>query len=42
MREELIAMVSEPVYDRLYAYMNQRASQPSGTRLPHPVLRTKS
>jgi hypothetical protein len=42
MREELIAMVSEPVYDRLRAYMDQRATQPSGTRLPHPVLRDKS
>jgi hypothetical protein len=42
MREELVAMVSEPVYDRLYAYMNQRAAQPKGTRLAHPVVRKKA
>ncbi len=42
MREELIAMVSEPVYLRLYAYLDQRASQPKATRLAHPVVRKKA
>ena len=42
MQEELIAMVSQPVYDRLLAYMDQRATQPKATRLAHPVLRKKS
>lgn len=42
MREELVAMVSQPVYDRLYAYMDQRAAQPKGTRLAHPVVRKKA
>jgi hypothetical protein len=30
------------VYDRLRAYMDQRATQPKATRLAHPVLRKKS
>jgi hypothetical protein len=42
MREELVAMVSQSVYDRLYAYMDQRAAQPKGTRLAHPVVRKKA
>jgi hypothetical protein len=30
------------VYDRLLAYMDQRANTPKCTRLEHPVLRKKS
>jgi len=42
MAEELTAMVGPVVYAQLLAYMNVRASQPTGTRLPHPVFRRKS
>jgi hypothetical protein len=42
MREELTAMVGETVYDRLRAYLDQRATQPKGTRLAHPVVRKKA
>jgi hypothetical protein len=41
MAEELVAMVGQEVYDKLLAYMNNRAAQPKGTRLPHPVLRRR-
>jgi hypothetical protein len=41
MREELTAMVSKTVYDRLRAYLDNRATQPKGTRLAHPVVRKK-
>jgi hypothetical protein len=41
MRDELVAMIGEPVYDRLLAYLDQRARQPRATRLAHPVLRKK-
>jgi hypothetical protein len=34
-------MIGQVVYDRLYAYMDQRATQPKATRLAHPVLRKK-
>jgi hypothetical protein len=39
MREELVAMVTQPVYDELLAYMDRRKKQPKGTLLPHPVRR---
>ena len=42
MQEELTAMVGVTVYDRLRAYLDNRATQPKGTRLAHPVLRKKS
>ncbi len=42
MRDELVAMVGSPVYDKLLAYLDRRASQPQATRLAHPVLRKKS
>jgi hypothetical protein len=42
MREELVAMVGEKVYNRLGAYLDQRRSQPSATRLPHPVVRRRA
>ena len=42
MAEELVAMVGQSVYDQLLAYIDQRAAQPKGTRLPHPVLRKKA
>jgi len=42
MRDELVAMTGQLVYDQLLAYMDNRASQPKGTRLAHPVLRRKS
>jgi hypothetical protein len=42
MREELTAMVGEKVYDRLRAYLDNRATQPKGTRLAHPVLRKRA
>lgn len=42
MREELTAMVGAPVYARLLAYLNQRASQPQSTRLPHPMVRRRA
>jgi hypothetical protein len=42
MDEELVAMVGQLVYDQLLAYMNRRAAQPKGTRLPHPVMRKKA
>ena len=41
MREELVAMTSQLVYDKLLAYLDNRAVQPKGTRLAHPVLRRK-
>lgn len=37
--EELIAMVGQSVYDQLLAYLDRRATQPSSTRLAHPVVR---
>jgi hypothetical protein len=42
MKEELIAMTSSRVYDRLGAYLAQRAAQPSSTRLAHPMVRRKA
>src|ERR1700722_5005272 len=42
MAEELIAMVGQTVYDQLLAYMDKRAAQPKGTRLPHPVMRKRA
>jgi hypothetical protein len=42
MAEELIAMVGQQVYDQLLAYMDKRAAQPKGTRLPHPVMRKRA
>jgi hypothetical protein len=42
MREELTAMVSAKVYDRLRAYLDNRATQPKATRLAHPVLRKRA
>jgi hypothetical protein len=42
MAEELVAMVGQTVYDQLLAFMDQRARQPAGTLLPHPVRREKS
>jgi hypothetical protein len=41
MREELVAMIGEKVYGRIYAYLEQRRAQPAATRLPHPVLRKR-
>ncbi len=41
MKDELVAMVGQKVYDRLGAYLAQRATQGTATRLPHPVLRRK-
>jgi hypothetical protein len=35
-------MVGTTVYNRLRAYMDNRAAQPVGTRLAHPVLRKKA
>jgi hypothetical protein len=42
MQEELIAMIGQSVYNRLLAYMDGRATQPTATRLAHPVLRKKA
>jgi hypothetical protein len=42
MREELVAMVGEKVYNRLRSYLDQRATYPVGTRLAHPTVRKKS
>ena len=42
MSEELVAMVGQSVYDQLLAFMDQRALQPKGTLLPHPVRRNKA
>src|SRR5665213_3395630 len=42
MSEELVAMVGQPVYDQLLAYMNKRSAQPKGTRLAHPVFRKRA
>jgi hypothetical protein len=39
MRDELVAMVGQKVYDRLYALLERRRRQPSSTRLPHPTVR---
>jgi len=41
MKEELIAMVGKKVYNRLYAYLDDRATRPASTRLAHPVLRKR-
>ncbi len=42
MKDELIAMIGQKTYDRLYAYLDSRRAQPTGTRLPHPALRRKN
>jgi hypothetical protein len=41
MREELIALVSKPIYELLKDYLDKRQKMPIGTRLPHPALRKK-
>ncbi|MDE2281484.1 MAG: hypothetical protein KGJ92_01770 [Actinomycetales bacterium] len=41
MRNELIAMAGEDVYERLLAYVSHRAELPTRTRLAHPVLRRR-
>ena len=41
MADELVAMVGRDVYDKLLAYMDERAARPKGTLLPHPVLRRR-
>ena len=42
MRDELIATVGKKTYQRLLAYMDERAERTSkGVSLPHPVLRSK-
>ncbi len=41
MREELVTMVGQDVYDTLLHYLNQRARRPTTTRLAHPVLRRR-
>jgi hypothetical protein len=41
MREELVAMVGQRVYDRLFALLERRRRQPSSTRLPHPAVRRR-
>ncbi len=42
MKEELVAMIGQPTYDRLLAYLDSRAQQPKGVRLPHPAVRSKA
>ena len=42
MRDELVAMIGQKVYDRLYAYLEFRRSQPQVTRLAHPAIRKKN
>jgi hypothetical protein len=42
MRDELVAMVGQPVYDQLMAYLDQRARRPTATRLAHPVVRRRN
>ncbi|MGH9020667.1 MAG: hypothetical protein ACRDV0_06565, partial [Acidimicrobiales bacterium] len=41
MRDELIAMVGQTVYDGLMSHLSQRAARPSATRLEHPVVRRR-
>ena len=41
MRDELIAMIGEDVYQRLLAYIDHRRGQPSSTRVAHPVVRRR-
>jgi hypothetical protein len=42
MRDELVAMIGESTYAMLLAYMDNRAAQPKGVRLPHPAVRSKA
>lgn len=39
MREELIAMVGEPIYNKLLGYMNERRASAGAVWLGHPVRR---
>jgi hypothetical protein len=42
MKDELVAMIGESTYEMLLSYMDSRASQPKGVRLPHPAVRSKA
>lgn len=42
MKDELIAMIGESTYEMLLAYLDRRAEQPKGVRLPHPAVRSKA
>lgn len=42
MKDELVAMIGESTYEMLLGYMDSRASQPKGVRLPHPAVRSKA
>ncbi len=41
MRDELVAMIGEDVYQRLLAYIDHRRGQPNSTRVAHPVVRRR-
>ena len=41
MRDELVAMIGQDVYDKLLAHLDERARRPKATRLAHPVLRRR-
>ena len=41
MKEELVAMVGQRVFDQLTGFLDRRATQPRSTRLEHPVVRRK-
>ena len=42
MKDELVAMIGQPTYDMLLNYLDNRATQPKGVRLPHPAVRSKA
>ncbi len=42
MKDELVEMVGEGIYRRLRAFLDQRAQQPTATRLAHPVVRRRA
>jgi hypothetical protein len=41
MKEELIALVGKPAYRILLRHMDERATRPARTRLPHPAIRKR-